>query len=235
MSSTRERRVAKELADIHNDKDNSGVLARPVDQDNLTHLKGTFPGPPDTPYAGGMFEVDIVIPETYPFKSPIMKFDTKIWHPNVSSVTGAICLDTLGTGWSPVGTIKMALISLRMLLESPNPKDPQDAEVAKMMMERPDEFAQKAHDWAVQHAGAPRREQPKHNYKPTAPPVIANDPARYQGYSKELVDRFVNMGFDVDAVVEAFNFVGIDRNGGNDYELEEAYMGDITARLLGEQ
>lgn len=58
---------------------------------------------------------------------------------------------------------------------------------------------------------------------------------RYAGYNKDLVDRFVNMGFDVDKVVEAFIFVGIDRNGGNDYELEEAYMGDITARLLGEQ
>ena len=72
-------------------------------------------------------------------------------------VQGAICLDTLGSGWSPVGTIKMALISLRMLLESPNPKDPQDAEVAKMMMEQPVAFANKAHDWAVKYAGAPRR------------------------------------------------------------------------------
>lgn len=42
------------------------------------------------------------------------------------------------------------------------------------------------------------------------------------------------MGFEIDAVVEAFLFVGIDKNGGRDYELEEAYMGDITARLLGE-
>ena len=50
-----------------------------------------------------------------------------------------------------------------------------------------------------------------------------------------MVDRFVNMGFDVEKVVDAFMFVGIDRNGGADYELEEAYMGDITARLLGEQ
>lgn len=29
-------------------------------------------------------------------------------------------------------------------------------------------------------------------------------------------------------------FVGIDKNDGIDYILEEAYMGDITARLLGE-
>lgn len=42
------------------------------------------------------------------------------------------------------------------------------------------------------------------------------------------------MGFDVSAVVNAFEYVGIDKNDGHDYELEEAYMGDITARLFGE-
>jgi ubiquitin-conjugating enzyme (huntingtin interacting protein 2) len=42
------------------------------------------------------------------------------------------------------------------------------------------------------------------------------------------------MGFDVSTVVAAFEDVGIDRNGGEDYELEEAYMGDITARLFNE-
>lgn len=42
------------------------------------------------------------------------------------------------------------------------------------------------------------------------------------------------MGFDIDRVVEAFQYVGIDKNDGRDYVLEEAYMGDITARLLGE-
>lgn len=42
------------------------------------------------------------------------------------------------------------------------------------------------------------------------------------------------MGFPLAEVVEAFLFFGIDRNNGRDYELEEAYMGDVTARLLGE-
>lgn len=57
---------------------------------------------------------------------------------------------------------------------------------------------------------------------------------RYNGYNKELIDRFCGMGFDVDRVVDAFTYVGIDPMDGQDYELEEAYMGDITARLLGE-
>ena len=50
-----------------------------------------------------------------------------------------------------------------------------------------------------------------------------------------MIDRFVAMGFDVPSVVSAFEYVGIDKNGGRDYELEEAYMGDITARLFGEE
>lgn len=57
---------------------------------------------------------------------------------------------------------------------------------------------------------------------------------RYQGYNKDLIGRFVGMGFDIDRVVEAFNYVNIDRNNGEDYILDEAYLGDITARLLGE-
>lgn len=57
---------------------------------------------------------------------------------------------------------------------------------------------------------------------------------RFKGYNPALVNRFVNMGFDLDAVVDAFIFCGVDRRGGQDYRMEEAYMGDITARLLGE-
>ena len=49
-----------------------------------------------------------------------------------------------------------------------------------------------------------------------------------------MINGFVHMGFDLDRVVAAFDYVGIDTNDGENYELEEAYIGDITARLLGE-
>jgi hypothetical protein len=92
---------------------------------------------------------------------------------------GAICVDTLGTGWSPVQTIKTALLSLRMLLEFPNPKDPQDAEVAKMMIEQPEQFALKAQEWAVKYAGAKPSKLDTSKYKKTQAPAKAVDSSRY--------------------------------------------------------
>jgi ubiquitin-conjugating enzyme (huntingtin interacting protein 2) len=84
-------RLLKELKEVSKD-DTSGIKAAPVTEGNLRHLKGTIPGPSGTPYEGGVFEIDIVIPKQYPFEPPKMKYMTKIWHPNISSQTGAICL-----------------------------------------------------------------------------------------------------------------------------------------------
>lgn len=42
------------------------------------------------------------------------------------------------------------------------------------------------------------------------------------------------MGFEIEAVVEAFQHVGLPRHGGRYYNMEEAYMGDVTAYLLGD-
>ena len=38
--------------------------------DNFTELRGEIGGPPDTPYEGGLFKLEIRIPETYPFNPP---------------------------------------------------------------------------------------------------------------------------------------------------------------------
>ncbi len=167
MANNRMRRIAKELSDIKGDS-SSNITVNPAYGDDVTHLKASFPGPPDSPYAGGKFVVDIKIPTEYPFKPPVMKFETKLWHPNVSSQTGAICLDTLGSQWSPVLTIKSALLSLQSLLGSPEPKDPQDAEVANMLMNQPEQFDRVARDWAQKYAGAPKTSGG--NYRTSIPP-----------------------------------------------------------------
>ncbi|KAI4147013.1 MAG: hypothetical protein LQ340_005727 [Diploschistes diacapsis] len=242
MASNRARRVRKEISDIHGDKISKITVTH---GDDMMHLKGTFQGPPGTPYEGGSYTIDITIPPDYPFRPPVMRFDTKVWHPNVSSQTGAICLDTLSSAWSPVLTIKSALLSLQSLLSTPEPKDPQDAEVAKMLMRHPKEFERVAAEWAEKYAGAPKRERGETSGGATAETIKKRQKkskeqeeedrrAQYRGYNEQMVDSFVNMGFDRDQVVAAFDFVGIDPNNGEYYEMEEAYMGDVTARLLGE-
>lgn len=85
MTSNRMRRIAKELGDIQNDV-SSAIKVNPTG-DDMSHLKASFKGPPETPYEGGTFIVDIKIPNEYPFRPPVMKFETKLWHPNVSSQT----------------------------------------------------------------------------------------------------------------------------------------------------
>jgi len=147
---TSKGRIRKEIQDVVNDKLCNVSLER--DPYNENHLKGILKGPDDTPYAGGVFEVDIVILADYPFTPPKMKFITKLWHPNVSSQTGAICLDILKDQWTPALTMKTALMSLQVLMCEPQPDDPQDAVVAAMYKDRYEEFKTTAANWTAQYA-----------------------------------------------------------------------------------
>ncbi|KAJ9482082.1 hypothetical protein VN97_g11367 [Penicillium thymicola] len=105
-----------------------------------------------------------------------------------------------------------------------------------MLLKSPKEFERVARDWAVVYAGAPvgSADNGSGSSLDDNRQGAGEDSAKYDGYNKNLIDRFTSMGFDVDRVVAAFRYVGVDRRGGQDYELEEGRMGDIAARLLGE-
>lgn len=177
-------RVKRELKEI-TEASGSDVDAKLVNNDHA-HWRGTLKGPEDSPYDGGLFHVDIKIPEAYPFEPPKMKFMTKVWHPNVSSVTGAICLDILKDEWSPALTIRTALLSLQALLSCPEPDDPQDAMVATQYKSNPSEFAAKAKEWTLQFANPDG-----------------------SGLFKEQLGRLLEMGFEKDKAVNAlFKYSG---------------------------
>ena len=65
--------------------------------DNLLELKGEITGPPGTPYEGATFQLEIKIPQQYPFERVKIRFVTKIWHPNVSLETGTPCFKVIFT------------------------------------------------------------------------------------------------------------------------------------------
>lgn len=52
---------------------------------DFTKLNAQIIGPDDTPYAGGVFNLKIDIPENYPFEPPRVHFVTPVYHPNIDS------------------------------------------------------------------------------------------------------------------------------------------------------
>jgi ubiquitin-conjugating enzyme (huntingtin interacting protein 2) len=141
------KRLEKELADIKNMPKESTLFTADAVGGDLTYWKAKMTGPKETPYEGGTFFLEIRIGDDYPYSPPKIKFTTKIWHPNISSQTGAICLDVLGKEWSPALTIRTALLSIQALLSLPEPDDPQDAEVATMYKNDRAMFLKTARYW----------------------------------------------------------------------------------------
>lgn len=148
-------RIKREFKEVVNSKEaeTAGVKVELVDNSFLK-LRGEIKGPPDTPFDGGKYILDITIPETYPFNPPKVTFRTKIWHPNISSVTGAICLDILKDQWAAAMTLRTVLLSLQSLLSSAEPDDPQDAVVAKQYKDDYTCYKRTAKHWAVVYAQA---------------------------------------------------------------------------------
>jgi len=155
MANIAQQRIQREFREVVKSKEiaESGVQLELV-ADDLTELAGTVAGPPDTPYQGGKYKLEIKIPDTYPFNPPKVRFITKIWHPNVSSVTGAICLDILKDQWAAAMTLRTVLLSIQALLAAPEPDDPQDAVVARQYQDNKTVFTATAQHWATVYAGS---------------------------------------------------------------------------------
>ena len=90
-------------------------------------------GPLDSPFEGGVFKLTMEFSEDYPFMPPIVKFVTKIYHPNINA-RGRICLDVLKENWNPVLTIGKLLLSITSVLVDPNLEDPLVADIARYIL-----------------------------------------------------------------------------------------------------
>ncbi|KAL3231603.1 Ubiquitin-conjugating enzyme E2 1 [Nakaseomyces bracarensis] len=211
---SRAKRIMKELQAVKDDPE-ANITLEFVSESDIHHLKGSFLGPPGTPYEGGKFIVDIEVPMEYPFKPPKMKFDSKVYHPNISSVTGAICLDILKNAWSPVITLKSALISLQALLQSPEPNDPQDAEVAQHYLRDRESFNKTAALWTKQYASAEGSSD-------------SVDEAQLYGIDPEIVKEFESQGFERAKIIEALRRLGVKSLDPND----NATVNKIIEELL---
>lgn len=116
MSDRISKRIAWDLQDLNrNDPDGLICGLKPIDPNNIRDLEGFVMGPPDSPYEGGKFCLKLSLPDQYPFVPPKVWFTTRLWHPNVSSATGMICLSLLDKDWSSAYSLFKVLLAIQSL------------------------------------------------------------------------------------------------------------------------
>ena len=149
MSRTAVSRLQKELIDIKKNPP-LNISAGPRD-DNMMIWDATIIGPTGTPYEGGIFLLEILFPNNYPFRPPKVRFLTKVWHPNVN-LKGGICIDILKDKWTASLMARTVLLSISSLLAMPNPDDPLVPEIAKIYKTDIETYNNIAKMWTVNHA-----------------------------------------------------------------------------------
>lgn len=87
-------------------------------------------GPEGTPFVGGRFIVNVDFSDNYPFKPPKIKFLTKIYHPNVKTDTGEICMQAIESKWVPTLNASFIAQAVMTLIRSPSADNALEVDIA---------------------------------------------------------------------------------------------------------
>jgi ubiquitin-protein ligase len=160
MSVIASKRLLKEYRDVVNSQEllKNRITISLIDESDFTKWKATIIGDDETPYKDGIFNLEITIPLTYPFKPPLVKFITKVFHPNINS-QGTICLDILKDKWSSSLTLDKLLLSIQALLVCPNPDDPLDATAADMYKNNREKYNDTVRKYVVDYASDKKKKE----------------------------------------------------------------------------
>ena len=92
MSTAARRRLMRDFKRLQEDPP-AGVSGAPG-ENNIMLWNAVIFGPHDTPFEDGTFKLTMEFSEEYPNKPPVVKFLSKMFHPNIYA-DGGICLDIL--------------------------------------------------------------------------------------------------------------------------------------------
>eukprot|EP00177_Eucheuma_denticulatum_P004422 GFKZ01008029.1.p1 GENE.GFKZ01008029.1~~GFKZ01008029.1.p1 ORF type:complete len:218 (-),score=33.90 GFKZ01008029.1:427-1080(-) len=150
------RRMKRELEILSRGGAAPGIAAWPREEGSrLDVLEAEIRGAKDTPYAGGVFRLEVNIPAEYPLKPPRVKFLTKIYHPNIDS-QGRICLDSLNMppkgAWKPSLNVATLLTSIQALMSSPNGDDGLMVDITEEFRNNTPLYKKKATEWTKRYA-----------------------------------------------------------------------------------
>ena len=139
------RRLVGELRQIKKCKNSGdmnelcGIEINPTD--DMMIWIAQIKGPENSPFENGIYDILIRFNQDYPIKPPSVRFldPSKIYHPNIYR-DGKICVDILQGQWAPVLNVVKVLISLRSLLEDPNPNSPANRDAANNYVNDRDKY-----------------------------------------------------------------------------------------------
>ncbi|XP_041013059.1 ubiquitin-conjugating enzyme E2 2-like isoform X4 [Juglans microcarpa x Juglans regia] len=159
MSTPARKRLMRDFKRLQQDPP-AGISGAPHDN-NIMLWNAVIFGPDDTPWDGGCiastafieysmfimislspsgtFKLTLQFTEDYPNKPPIVRFVSRMFHPNIYA-DGSICLDILQNQWSPIYDAAAILTSIQSLLCDPNPNSPANSEAARMFSENKREY-----------------------------------------------------------------------------------------------
>jgi ubiquitin-protein ligase len=129
------KRLVKEISALSEESQAVGIkihVPNMEDGSSLVHTpwKAIMKGPPDTPYEGCVYEINVTIPAEYPHQPPTMMFVNQCWHPNIG-VNGHVCIDILKREWSPTLSVLKILLSVQSMLDDPDPTSPLNGSAAE--------------------------------------------------------------------------------------------------------
>ncbi|PWZ32248.1 Ubiquitin-conjugating enzyme E2 36 [Zea mays] len=116
------RRIIKETQRLLSEPA-PGISASPSEE-NMRYFNVMILGPAQSPYEGGVFKLELFLPEEYPMAAPKVRFLTKIYHPNID----------------------------KALLSAPNPDDPLSDNIAKHWKSNEVEAVETAKEWTRLYA-----------------------------------------------------------------------------------
>ncbi len=119
---------------------------------DLFMWKVLIDGPEGTPFVGGKFIVNVDFSDNYPFKPPKIKFATKIYHPNVKTDTGEICMQAIESKWVPTLNATFIVQAILTLMRTPTAENALEVDIATKFQNNFNQWQATAVEWTALYA-----------------------------------------------------------------------------------
>ena len=133
-------KLTKEMPDTERELPISVPQAKLIrNKNSIMDFEVEYTPDPSSFWYGGKYLFSFHFPDDYPINGPKVMCKTKIYHPNID-YNGNVCLNMLKDDWNPTYTGTSCVAGVYYLFIEPNPNDPLNHEVAKIMRENKEQF-----------------------------------------------------------------------------------------------